>query len=139
MFYFDCLYRYGLILPSKVKSTPSQATRKLNPLLDSDDELEKDDESPLNWVEASLKVHSFSALIYYMKTITTPLIPLKLIQICVLYKGDMCVFGLIISYVIWSYYTLCYGTEISRKLRTAEPSEATAAGGTGGGRIHLPI
>lgn len=30
--------------------------RKLNPLLDSDDELEQDEESPLNWVEASLKV-----------------------------------------------------------------------------------
>ncbi|KAK3851701.1 hypothetical protein Pcinc_041665, partial [Petrolisthes cinctipes] len=49
--------QYGLILPSKVKNKPpTQATRKLNPLVDSDDELEKDEEeSPLNWVEASLK------------------------------------------------------------------------------------
>ncbi|KAK4298758.1 hypothetical protein Pmani_028922 [Petrolisthes manimaculis] len=47
--------QYGLILPNKVKNTPTPATRKLNPLVDSDDELEKDDQSPLNWVEASLK------------------------------------------------------------------------------------
>lgn len=48
--------QYGLILPSKNKGKAAElGTRKLNPLLDSDDELEQDEESPLNWVEASLK------------------------------------------------------------------------------------
>lgn len=48
---------YGLILPSKNKNKVGGelGTRKLNPLLDSDDELDQDEESPLNWVEASLK------------------------------------------------------------------------------------
>lgn len=50
-------FRYGLILPSKNKAqTQALNVRKLNPLLDSDDELEQDEECPLNWVEASLKV-----------------------------------------------------------------------------------
>ncbi|KAG7172424.1 nuclear speckle splicing regulatory protein 1-like [Homarus americanus] len=47
--------QYGLILPNKNKGPQPLGTRKLNPLLDSDDELEQDDEAPLNWVEASLK------------------------------------------------------------------------------------
>uniref|UniRef100_A0A0P4WEG0 Nuclear speckle splicing regulatory protein 1 N-terminal domain-containing protein n=1 Tax=Scylla olivacea TaxID=85551 RepID=A0A0P4WEG0_SCYOL len=48
--------QYGLILPSKNKGKATGlGTRKLNPLLDSDDELDQDEESPLNWVEASLK------------------------------------------------------------------------------------
>lgn len=47
--------QYGLILPNKNKGPPTLGTRKLNPLLDSDDELEQDEETPLNWVEASLK------------------------------------------------------------------------------------
>lgn len=48
--------QYGLILPSKNKAqTQALNVRKLNPLLDSDDELEQDEECPLNWVEASLK------------------------------------------------------------------------------------
>ncbi|XP_045115670.1 nuclear speckle splicing regulatory protein 1-like [Portunus trituberculatus] len=48
--------QYGLILPSKNKGKAAElGTRKLNPLLDSDDELDQDEESPLNWVEASLK------------------------------------------------------------------------------------
>lgn len=46
--------QYGLILPSKNK-TAALGTRKLNPLIDSDDELEKDEDEPMNWVEASLK------------------------------------------------------------------------------------
>lgn len=46
--------QYGLILPNKNK-TAALGTRKLNPLMDSDDELEKDEDEPMNWVEASLK------------------------------------------------------------------------------------
>lgn len=51
-------HRYGLILPSKNKNKVGGelGTRKLNPLLDSDDELDQDEEYPLDWVEASLKV-----------------------------------------------------------------------------------
>ncbi|XP_068245025.1 nuclear speckle splicing regulatory protein 1-like [Palaemon carinicauda] len=48
--------QYGLILPNKNKASTSLGIRNLNPLQDSDDELEKDDdESAINWVEASLK------------------------------------------------------------------------------------
>ncbi|XP_050705480.1 uncharacterized protein LOC126990879 [Eriocheir sinensis] len=49
--------RYGLILPIKNKNKVGGelGTRKLNPLLDSDDELDQDEEYPLDWVEASLK------------------------------------------------------------------------------------
>ena len=57
MFKIHFYFRYGLILPNKNKDkTGGLGTRKLNPLLDSDDELDQDEESPLNWVEASLKV-----------------------------------------------------------------------------------
>lgn len=47
--------QYGLILPRKNKPSSSVGIRKLNPLQTSDDELEKDEDSSLNWVEASLK------------------------------------------------------------------------------------
>lgn len=61
-------FRYGLILPSKNKNKAGGlGTRKLNPLLDSDDELDQDEESPLNWVEASLKVTTYSVgFLFYL-------------------------------------------------------------------------
>ncbi|KAK7072188.1 Nuclear speckle splicing regulatory protein 1 [Halocaridina rubra] len=47
--------QYGLILPRKNKASTSLGIRKLNPLQDSDEELDKEEESSMNWVEASLK------------------------------------------------------------------------------------
>ena len=55
-----------MILPNKNKaSTSAVGIRKLNPLQDSDDELEKDEEeSAVNWVEASLKVSFVQNLLH---------------------------------------------------------------------------
>ena len=55
-------FRYGLILPNSNKAKEAALNfraRTLNPLLDSDDELEKDEEeeeNAIDWVQKTLKV-----------------------------------------------------------------------------------